>query len=450
MAKMRALSAKSFRKPIVGLSAALLSSSVFAAGFQIQEQNALNLGTAYAGTAAWAADASSAFYNPAALSHIQDKQIVASGVIILGSFDFNASRTNFPVLPNTPLPGPMDDDPGGVAVVPSFHYAARFTDDLVFGLSVTSPFGLKTVYDEAGPMRYTATRSELKTFDIIPSISWRATDWLSLGAGPDFLFADAVLDVKTNFSNPVNPDGFQKNRAQDWAIGWHAGFLIDITDEIRVGAQYRSKFTLGAEGDSRNLFGTGAPVPLAPTGAHITRRLQSVVTLPETVNASGYWEVLPCVALMADVAWARWSRFDTLRLTYFPPPSIGLGNDTDTEENFKNVWRVAMGANYTHDKCWQFRGGFAWDQSPVRDTHRTARIPDSDRIWLGLGVGYTFNDQVHVDVGYAHLFFDEARLSDRGPNAISTGTPILPFNIVEGEYSGNANILGVQLRYDFV
>ncbi len=448
---MRAHSANSFRKSVFGLSTLLISSSVFAAGFEIQEQNAVHLGTAYAGTAAWGVDASSNYYNAAALTRIDRNQLVASGVLIAGSFDFNASRTNMPAAAATPLPGAMDDDPGGLAAVPSLHYAARLTKDLVFGLSVTAPFGLKTNYDEAGPLRYVATKSELRTYDITPSIAWKATDWLSIAAGPDFLYADTVLDVKTNFGGitPSVDDGFQKNRAVDWAFGWHAGVLVDITEGARIGAHYRSSFSLGAEGDSRNFSAPSAALVNGGGGLYSTRKVQASVTLPETAKLSGYYDILPCVGLMMDVAWTRWSRFDNLTLTLNPPP-LPVGADTNTVENFKNVWRVAFGANYVHNNQWQFRGGFAWDQSPVQDSHRTARIPDSDRIWLGLGVGYALNDALHVDVGYAHLFFDESRLSDRGPNAVATGRPVLPFNIVEGEYSGNANILGVQVRYDFV
>ena len=69
-------------KIIFGITSLSVSSMSLASGFQLQEQSSLYLGTAYSGTAAWAADASSAFYNPAALTHIKNKQVVLSNVLI--------------------------------------------------------------------------------------------------------------------------------------------------------------------------------------------------------------------------------------------------------------------------------------------------------------------------------------------------------------------------------
>ncbi|HET9843213.1 MAG TPA: outer membrane protein transport protein [Gammaproteobacteria bacterium] len=433
---------------IFGFTFLTVSSTVFAAGFQIQEQNVTYLGTAYSGTAAWAADASTAFYNSAGLTHIPYKQVVASGVLILANSDFNVTTSNVPAIFGIPVPGQQSDDPGGLIAIPSLYYSAQVGRDWFFGLSVASPFGLKTVYDENAIMRYVATRSELRTIDIAPSLAWRAQPWLSLSAGFDALYAEAQLDVMTNFGAGLpDGDGFQKNRANDWAFGWHAGFLIDFNENSRIGLQYRSKFRVKAEGNSENLSAGG----FIPAGTFLTRRVNSSVELPETVVLSGYHAFNKCWAFLADLAWTRWSRFDALRLTYFPPSPPPLPSiDTVTHENFKDVWRVAVGLSYAYNNHLEFRTGLAWDESPVRDQYRTARIPDEDRIWLGFGVGFNVNENLHVDLGYAHLFFKDASLLDRGPSSVVTGLPLLPANLVQGDYDSNANIFGIQIRYNFV
>jgi len=109
-----------------------------------------------------------------------------------------------------------------------------------------------------------------------------------------------------------------------------------------------------------------------------------------------------------------------------------------------------MGVNYTYNNHWQFRMGTAFDQSPVKgEEFRTARLPDSDRIWLGLGASYT-RACLRVDIGYAHLFLKDAYLNDSGPLVAGTTTPVLPLNNVSGKYFSYVDILGIQLRYDFV
>ena len=49
--------------------------------------------------------------------------------------------------------------------------------------------------------------------------------------------------------------------------------------------------------------------------------------------------------------------------------------------------RYSLGLVYLLDNTWSFRGGFAYDESPVPSPVRlTARIPDPDRYWLAFGI----------------------------------------------------------------
>ena len=66
---------------------------------------------------------------------------------------------------------------------------------------------------------------------------------------------------------------------------------------------------------------------------------------------------------------------------------------------FKDVWRFSVGANYRYNDQWMFRGGIAYDQTPVRDEFRTPRLPDSDRTWLSFGAQYKWSPALKFDVG---------------------------------------------------
>lgn len=442
---------------VVGVAALSWSTVSLSSGFALQEQNAVNLGTAYSGTAAWAVDASSAWYNPAALTHIKNKQVVASGVLVNTSGSFTASSTNVPFQPFTPVPsGPNDNsNPGGLSLIPSLHYAARIHPNLVFGLSLASPYGLATNYSPEGVMRYVATHSEVLTLDLSPSFAYQATPWLSIGAGLDALFAEAIFELQTTAYTAGDPafDGFQNSRANDWALGWHLGFLIDFNKCTRLGLNYRSKYDLNVKGVSHQLMPI-TPASVAQSGEFVLRPVHAEVVLPETLVLSGYHAFNPHWAVMADASWTAWGRLPTLGLRFDPlpndaPPLVGPV-DGDTLLNFKDTYKVALGVNYTLNKCWQFRAGTAFDRTPIQDeVFRTARLPDSDRIWLSLGASYTFA-QMRVDLGYAHLFMKEATLSDGGPVSPINGLPLLPWNNVTGKYLNHADILGIQLRYDFV
>lgn len=459
----------SIRSKIITLSTSLvlscLSSQVFAAGFAIQEQNVTNLGLAYSGTGALAEDASTAYYNPAGLTRLNESEIVLSGIIIQGDFDFTASSA-FTSLPPAlgvatgPVPGSATDDPGTVAFVPAMYISKRLDERWVFGFAVNAPFGLDTEYQEDGIARYLATNSSVKTLNFSPNIGYEIFPCLAVGVGPDAMWAHAKLETRVGNGNAAT-DGYQKNRAQGWGYGWHAGILWSPWQTTRLGLQYRSHVNLNAEGNSENLVPLSTvlgfvPIFVGNAGLFHEQRVRAEITLPETWSLSLYHAFNECFAVTADAAWTNWSRFHTLRLRFDPGAAFTTvagtttaGLDTDTWEHFQDARRVALGLIYTHDPRWQFKLGTQYDQTPVRDEFRTARLPDGDRIWLALGAAYNVNEAVKIDVGYAHIFFEDTDINERAPFIAGSDTPITQARLA-GSYEGNANIFGVQIRYDFV
>ncbi len=225
------------------LVALLMASQAWGAGFQIQEQNVTNLGTAYAGTAALAADASTAYYNPAGMTRFRHSQLVVAGALISADADFHA--TSFFNNAGTALPINRGEEDGDkLSAVPSMHFVAPVTDCIYLGLSVTTPFGLATEYSENSVLRYAGTRSELKTIDISPSIAYRFNDHFSFSVGADAVWAKAHLDLQLSTPAGVAPasttDGFQRNTAEDWGWGYHIAMLYEMTERTRFGINFRS------------------------------------------------------------------------------------------------------------------------------------------------------------------------------------------------------------------
>lgn len=435
---------------LIGL---LMTSKVWGAGFQIQEQNVTNLGTAYAGTAALAADASTAHYNPAGITRIKNRQLVISSAIIDADSEFNPTfATN---MGGNALPLRGTEDFGTLAAVPSLHYTAQINDKVFLGLSVTAPFGLATEYSENSVARYVATRSELKTIDISPSIAYRYNDNFSFAAGFDALYAKAHLDVQTSYSTAIATiltDGFQRNTADDWGLGYHVAMLYELSENTRVGINYRSRVNIDAKGLSEQVNSiTDQPdVPnFFTNGLRSEFTGGSKVALPETLYLSAYHAFTEQFAIMADINWTAWTRFKTLRLRYDAPlPGESAANrvPTDTLENWTDTLRIAVGAEYTLSDKYKFRIGAAWDESPVKTEFRTARVPDSDRIWVGLGFGFALSQNLWVDLGYAHLFFDDAEMTDKGPFGAGGTFPITRVQVT-GNYHSNVNIFGAQFRW---
>ena len=118
--------------------------------------------------------------------------------------------------------------------------------------------------------------------------------------------------------------------------------------------------------------------------------------------------------------------------------------------NFDNAWRIALGVNYFSSEKWTFRGGLAWDQSPVNDQNRTVRLPDNDRYWLALGAQYKFGKGGALDFGYTHLFVQSASINQTKQSVLPTAAgPVTITNNVTGDYDNSVDIIGIQFTWTF-
>src|SRR5690606_10524666 len=90
--------------------------------------------------------------------------------------------------------------------------------------------------------------------------------------------------------------------------------------------------------------------------------------------------------------------------------------------DFRNTFRGAIGVQHFFDDHWTFRGGFAFDQSPVTNANRTARLPDANRLLLSVGIGWALSEVMAIDLAYTHIFLPwEATLDQVGFGTTLTG-----------------------------
>lgn len=205
----------------------------------------------------------------------------------------------------------------------------------------------------------------------------------------------------------------------------------------------------GAARFSNPAIPVGAPAvtALLANGVNTARLFDSPITsdvkIPAIVNLSYFTRLGDQWDLMADAQWTQWS---TIRnLTFLRANGAVLQS---TPENFKNTWKLAVGANYHYSPQWTFRGGLAFDKSPVQAVDLTARLPDADRTWLSLGAQYRFNPKLTLDMGASYGFIKTARIN---ANGVVPGDPAaaLANGLVNGYYDSRAVIMSAQLNYQF-
>jgi long-chain fatty acid transport protein len=379
-----------------------------AAGFALVEQNASGLGNAYAGQAAVATDASTIFFNPAGMTYLPDRQVVVAGHLIRPQAEFTGT---------SPLAGGNGGDAGDLALVPNAYLVYRLTPDIYLGVGLNAPFGLKTEYDPDWKGRTQAIKSEVKTVNLNPSIAWKAGESLSLGAGVSIQYAEATL------TSSAGGAGVATVKGDDYGWGFNLGALWQASEATRVGLAYRSEVeqTLGGDVGFSTATTLNGPVT-------------ADVTLPDSASLSLFHKFDLRWDLLADITWTGWSDFKELRIVRTNGNVLG----TPTEENWSDSYRYSLGANYHLNDKLTLRGGVAFDETPVSDAFRTARIPDEDRTWIAFGAQYRLSRKSAIDVGYAHLFIRDAAI-DKAENGVT----------LAGSYEASVDILSAQLTLDF-
>lgn len=398
------------------LAAALLAScacTAHGAGFALIEQSASGLGNAYAGAAAVAEDASTIFFNPAGMALLPDSQLAVAGHLIKPTIEFSGS-----VTPD--VGGSQGGDAGRWALVPSTYFAHRLSPTLHAGLGINAPFGLKTQYDDDWIGRFQAIKSEAKALNINPSIAWKLSDDLAIGAGLNLQRMEATL---TNRLSPLAQTSFAQIEASDYGWGYNFGLLLNAGGNTRLGLAYRSGVDYTLEGSIKV-----KDFALLSNGP-----IKAVMNLPATASLSLFHRLSPKFLVLADATWTEWSAFDRLTITYANGTLI-----SSTPENWKNIMRYSLGATWRLNDRLSLRGGLAYEHAPISDTFRTPRIPDGNRTWLAVGGQYRLTRQGSVDLGYAHLFFDDPKLEKTG-----AGTTL------NGSYSSAVDILGAQYTHTF-
>ncbi|MCG9042229.1 OmpP1/FadL family transporter [Laribacter hongkongensis] len=402
-----------FSRLTLALACAGITSTAAAAGFQLSEQSVTSLGRAHAGAGIMGDDLSAAFYNPAGMLLNKGTSVQAGIVAASVRPEYEGSSTN-------PILGTRSGTASGNVLewIPNGFMVHEISPDLRLGLSMTAPFGLATDYDDNWIGNQAGISSSIKTVDINPSIGWQATPWLALGAGVSAQYANASL------KQGIPGVQLGEVKAKGWAWGYNLGAMVSLSDSTRLGLAYRSKIDHKTDGF---LDYTGRHPSIS--GGHTHESAKADVTVPEYITLSAMHEINPQWTVSGIVRWTNWSRLKSIDV-------VSQSDKLSLENNWGDSWYYGVGADYRHNDQWTFRGGLAYETTPVKSAeYRNPLIPDSDRGWVSLGASWKVNKQSQLDFSYSHLFaMGDSKTTYKGLN---------------GEFSVVADLIGVQYQYQF-
>lgn len=429
------------RSMIAGLLAGALAlggaGAASAAGFQLLEQNASGIGNAYAGSAAVAENASTIFFNPAGMTQLPARALSIGLAAVKPSFKFSNDGSQTGVLAGN------TSDAGGWAAIPNAYLSWALNKDVYVGVGLGAPFGLMTEYDNDWVGAAHSTKFDIKTYNINPSIAWRVSELVSLGAGVSWQRME-VEYLRRAGAVPGLSTTDATLKADDDSWGWNLGVLFTLSPATKVGLSFRSAIEQDLKGTLKFKGSAAGSSPLlVDSGAGAT------VNLPDTWILSGAHAIDDRWEVLGDVSWTGWSKIQEVDIMRTSGVLVGTPFETaqKLETRFRDTWRVAIGANYRLNDAWRLKAGVAYDQTPVRDaSRRLTSLPDEDRTWFSVGAQWKTDKASALDVGLAYLY-----VPDTG---IRSGEPIDPAarklrGLVKGEYDSSVWILGAQYSMSF-
>ena len=413
----------------------LVATQASAGGLWFYEQSTPDQGTAAAGRAAMARDASTAYGNPAGMSRLESTQLLfGAGALVI--------QSQFETEPGTTVGGGGANLTSALPLLSGF-YVYNLSQDWKLGVALTPLMGLAADYGNSWSGRYIVEKESLVTLSLNPVVSYKITDWLSIGGGMSVVGGFLSSQSAINNPDPRLGDGEFKLKSTAISFGGNVGVLVEPIRGTRLGVTYRSPVNLHFNDiidEVRNL-GPGLDLILDILGRRFDvprgSKVDITITNPQEMIFSVYHDLTRDLAIMGNFGWQNWKSFGKPNIT------INGGNtiDTTADLRFSNTYHWSIGAMYRVAAAWLLTAGFAYDTSPVSESNRTVTVPLDRQIRYSAGVQYDLSKATTLGVAYTLIDGGDAPVNqDAGP---LRGT-------VVGHYRPNfIHAIGLNFSYRF-
>ena len=418
-------------KLVKGLAlSAIASSVVMAGGYKLPEQSVNSLGLA-AAYVAHTMGADAAYYNPANMSFMGDKNYIEGGITLVH-------------LPsNVYSLGPISGESEVENIpVPNIHYVSAPMGDFRWGMSLVVPGGLtkrwKTPFQKASAEEFT-----LKIVELNPSLAYKVTNNFSIAAGVRLIYSEGV--VKSNSADfsaqapglgfPAVPSALRDMDGNTVEFGYNLALTYKPTSDINFAVTYRSNVNIKEEGNAKLFVNV-----INPSQNFYDGDASVQIPLPATLNVaiSKTWNER--FTLEFDYERAFWSKYKNLDFKYSSPqPAF----DAPVARNWKDVNIFRVGATVKMDNKLTALFGFSIDNSPAPVETIGFELPDSDSKNFSMGFRYQQNENLSWGASFLYSSKDAITV------APGVNTSVNPTPFPAGFSEGGAFLTTVGVAYEF-
>jgi len=364
------------------LSSVVLSTLGMSAAYKVPEQsvNSMALGAAYV---AHTMGADSAYYNPASMSFMDDKNYIEGSLTLahLSPISYNLVE---PYSGKTKVEN---------ILIPNLHYVSKPYDDIRWGVSIVTPAGLSKRWDSPYQKLY-AQEFTLRNVEINPSVSYKVSENFSIGGGIRIIYSEGK--VYSDGGDALYPIK-REMRGDTIEFGYNLALLYKAPQDINLAVTYRSNVDLDEDGDA-NLY-------LGGIGKQYNAEVSIPIPASLNVAISKTWNDVFTLEFVYERTF--WSEYKTLDFNYSPDisnPILKHAFDTPIDKDWKDTDTFRIGATYIMDK-WTFMCGFAIDETPIPDKTVGFELPDSDaKVY---SIGFRYQQTQNLSWGMAILYDDK-------------------------------------------
>lgn len=388
-----------------------------AQGFQVNLQGQKQQGMGGAGTA-YMQDASSLFFNPGGASFVHGNSIIAGVTPTFARGAFMDANTNQISRTNSPVSTPF-------AAYALFQ--VKDSSKLKLGLAVYTPFGSTVQWENEWTGRFALTRLELRAIFIQPTVSYRITKKLGIGAG--FVYATGkvnlqkdipIIDINGNYAHAE-----LNGKAQGY--GFNAGIYFQPIEKLSIGLTYRSKVQMNVNNGDAKFTVPDAVAANFPSG-----KFKSKLPLPSVTTLGFGYKASHKLDFALDINYVGWKAYDTLSFDYENNTASLI--DTKSARMYKNTFAFRAGAQYKIDSHFAARLGLAYGITPVQNGYVTPETPDANRVNYTAGIGY---ETKHLKIDASFLFTHLKRTDTNTETNLS------------GTFKTNVIAPGISIGYKF-
>jgi long-chain fatty acid transport protein len=392
--------------------------AVNAQGYQVNLQGQVQQGMGGAGTA-YMQDAAALFFNPGGASFLSGNSVNIGVSPTFAKGEFLDKNTNETARTKSPVSTPF----AAYAV-----FGVKDSSKLKLGLAVYTPFGSTVEWEEGWMGRFALTHLQLQSIFFQPTVSYKITDKIGLGAGFVYSYGKVNLQKDIPVKDANGTEGHAELSGKANGYGFNAGIYLKPVEKFSIGLTYRSQVNMNVKSGDATFTVPAALASNFPNG-----KFTAALPLPQVATLGLAFAVSSKFMLALDINYVGWKAYDTLAFDYENnTPSLA---DTKSARMYKNTFAFRLGGEYKVVEALALRLGIAYGISPVQAGYLTPETPDANRVIYTAGLGYTFNKIAGVN---ASFYFSSLKREDTNLETNLSGT-----------YKTNVCVPGISLFYKF-